>query len=100
MKYGKLINNLHWWAEHCDQTNHGCQTRRILADAATAIEALRADLARVTAERDAAVWDLETTMARVNPIFDTCGFCKNAQCYARGGIEFCHPEWRGIRKED
>lgn len=69
-------------------------------DAATAIEALRADLARVTTERDAAVWDLETTMAHVNPIFDTCGFCKNAQCYARGGIEFCHPEWRGIRKED
>ena len=63
-------------------------------------QALRADLARVTAERDAAVWDLETTMAHVNPIFDTCGFCKNAQCYARGGIEFCHPEWRGIRKED
>ena len=61
---------------------------------------LRADLARVTAERDAAVWDLETTMAHVNPIFDTCGFCKNAQCYARGGIEFCHPEWRGIRKEE
>ena len=54
MKYDKLIDDLRWWAEQCDRTNHGCQARRILLNAVTAIETLRAALARVTAERDAA----------------------------------------------
>ena len=101
MKYGKLINNLHWWAEHCDQTNHGCQTRRILADAATAIEALRADLARVTAERDAAIadwhgfcvkcaWNGKQNLAD-GQMDDRCRTCK------KNGK--CNWEWRG-KKED
>ena len=62
MDYDKLIEQLRWWAEHCDRTNYGCQVRTFLLDAATAIstlkdenEKLRADLARVTAERDAVV---------------------------------------------
>ena len=89
MDYDKLIEQLRWWAEQCDRTNHGCQARRILSDAATAIETLRAendklrtnwekyrpkehwetlneavdnlraDLDRVTAERDGAVEDLK-----------------------------------------
>lgn len=55
MDYDKLIERLRWWAEQCDRTNHGCQARHILSDAATAIETLRAELARVTAERDALI---------------------------------------------
>lgn len=64
-------------------------------DAALAIETLRADLARETAERDAAVSDLETIMAYGGGNLDTCQFCKNSQCYARGGTKLCLPEWRG-----
>ena len=55
MDYDKLIEQLRWWAEHCDRTNYGCQVRTFLLDAATAIETLRADLARVTTERDGAI---------------------------------------------
>ena len=67
-------------------------------EAATAIETLRADLARVTAERerDAAVSDLEYIMAYNK---DTCQFCKNGQCYIRGGTKPCLPKLRG-QKED
>lgn len=67
--------------------------------AALAIETLRADLARVTAERDAAVSDLETIMAYGGGNLDTCQFCKNSQCYARGGTKLCFPEWRGPQEE-
>lgn len=42
MDYDKLIDGLRWWAEQCDRTNHGCQEKRILSGAATAIENLRA----------------------------------------------------------
>lgn len=55
MDYDKLIEQLRWWAVHCDRTNHGCHARPFLLDAALAIKALRADLARVAAERDGAV---------------------------------------------
>lgn len=68
-------------------------------DAALAIETLRAELARVTAERDAAVSDLETIMAYGGGNLDTCQFCKNSQCYARGGTKLCLPEWRGPQEE-
>lgn len=68
-------------------------------EAALAIETLRADLARVTAERDAAVSDLETIMAYGGGNLDTCQFCKNSQCYARGGTKLCLPEWRGPQEE-
>lgn len=46
-------------------------------------------------ERDAAVSDLETIMAYGGSGLDTCEFCKNGQCYARGGIKPCLPKWRG-----
>ena len=49
-------------------------------------------LERVTAERDAAVSDLENIMAYNT---DTCQFCKNNQCYVRGGTKPCLPKWRG-----
>ena len=59
-------------------------------------EKLRAELEQVKWERDAAVSDLETIMAYNS---DTCQFCKNGQCYVRGGTKPCLPKWRG-QKED
>ena len=59
-------------------------------------ERLNAQLERVTAERDAAVSDLETIMAYNS---DTCQFCKNGQCYVRGGTKSCLPKWRGQKEE-
>lgn len=74
--------------------------------AATALSTLQAEnakllaeLEKVKAERDAAVSDLETIMAYGGGNLDTCQFCKNSQCYARGGTNLCLPEWRG-QKED
>ena len=72
---------------------------RMAQDAATAIKTLRADLARVTAERDAAVEDLEEIMFKGRRNIDTCEYCKNAKCYARGGIQVCNPVWRGIKED-
>lgn len=68
-------------------------------EAAEALTALQSELEKVKAERDAAVSDLETVMAYGGGNLDTCQFCKNAQCYARGGAKPCLPQWRG-QKED
>lgn len=54
------------------------------------VQELRAQLAQVTAERDAAIeWlaDLEV-----------CGCCKNTQCRSRDGEEDCKFEWIGIQE--
>ena len=59
-------------------------------------EKLRAELEKVKWERDAAVSDLETIMAYNS---DTCQFCKNGQCYVRGGTKSCLPKWRGQKEE-
>lgn len=61
----------------------------------TAIDQLRADNERLKRERDAAVGNLEAIMAYGGGNLDTCQFCKNSQCYARGGTKLCIPEWRG-----
>lgn len=59
---------------------------------------LESQLRQVTAERDAAVNDIESVMM-YNPNFpDTCQFCKNVKCQARGGTEPCIPKWRGIQE--
>ena len=75
----------------------------LLEEAATALstlqaenEKLRAELEQVKWERDAAVSDLETIMAYNS---DTCQFCKNGQCYVRGGTKSCLPKWRGQKEE-
>ena len=68
----------------------------VMADAALAIETLRAELARVTAERDGAIEDLEEIMFKGGHNIDTCHFCANGQCYRRGGTQVCNPLWRGI----
>lgn len=51
-------------------------------------------------ERDAAVSDLETVMAYGGGNLETCQFCKNGQCYARGGTRLCNPVWRGAQEEE
>ena len=91
MDYDKLIER---WRSLANRWENGEQllldgTMRIeeeLRTAATAIESLRADLARVTAERDAAI---ERIMEWEK--FDTYLLIHN----------FLPPEkWRGIKKED
>ena len=62
-------------------------------------DAVIADLARVTAERDAAVEDLEEIMFKGGHNIDTCHFCTNGQCYGRGGTQCCEPKWRGIKED-
>ena len=61
-------------------------------------EKLRADLEQAKAERDAAISDLETIMAYGGGNLDTCQYCKNGQCYARGGTKLCLPQWRGQKE--
>ena len=62
-------------------------------------EKLRAELEHVKSERDAAISDLETIMAYGGGNLDTCQYCKNGQCYARGGTKLCLPKWRGIKED-
>ena len=55
-----------------------------------AVETLRADLARVTAERDAAVEDLS----------GQCEYCrKKDDCVSHKSPNWNCWEWRGIKKE-
>lgn len=67
---------------------------KMCQDAALAIETLRADLARVTAERDAAIKDLNEflSMDELCPI--QCEWCKWNGTYCDGKT----PEWRGIKE--
>ena len=91
MDYDKLIERL-------KNAAGGPEGVQMCIDAATAIETLRADLARMTAERDAAVEDLEEIMFKGGHNIDTCHFCINGQCYGRGGTQVCEPKWRGIKE--
>lgn len=108
MDYNKLIDDLRWWAEQCDRTNHGCQARRILSDAATALstlqaenERLRTDLEQVKRERETAVADLEHLMLVVNS-GECCTMCKHDHEHLTGPCAGqstrCKPEWRGPKK--
>ena len=66
---------------------------------AEAIEREQRRAEKAEKERDAAVSALETVMAYGGGNLDTCQFCKNGQCYVRGGTKLCLPKWRG-KKED
>ena len=87
MDYDKLIDDLR---VACAGNQYN-----IMGVAATAIETLRADLARVTAERDAAVKDLNEflSMDELCPI--QCEWCKWDGTYCDGKT----PEWRGVQNE-
>ena len=111
MDYDKLIRRLR---NDADAFRNGKTLGRAFADqedvldnAATAIETLRADLARVTAERDAAVADMEALMWFSG---EGCRICAHAievhrepyvrlDCDREKGTD-CSPKWRGIKKED
>ena len=105
MDIEKLIEQLRWWADHCDRTNYGCHAKPFLLDAAAALstlqaenEKLRGELEQVKREKDAAASDLESVMAYRGDNLDTCQFCKNGQCYVRGGTKQCLPQWRGQKE--
>ncbi len=63
------------------------------------VSELRKKLEKAERERDAAISDLETIMAYGEADLDTCEFCKNGQCYERGGTKPCLPKWRGQKEE-
>lgn len=88
MDYDKLIEHL----RECGTYGFKQEECR---DAALAIETLRADLARVTAERDGAVKDLNEflSMDELCPI--QCEWCKWKDTFCDGKT----PEWRGIKED-
>ena len=43
----KLIEEMKWWAEECDRTNFGCQAKKTLKEAATALTTLWAENKRL-----------------------------------------------------
>ena len=68
------------------------------------VQQLRAELERVTAERDAAISDIETAMASEstqNILYYLCSLCQNKDlnrgCTCDGK---CSPKWRGTQKEE
>lgn len=79
----------------CVRDNNGQCDEELMSQAALAIETLRADLARVTAERDAAVKDLNEflSMDELCPI--QCEWCKWKDTFCDGKT----PEWRGIKED-
>lgn len=94
-----------WEKRHPVTDTFDLRVQDALREAATALSALqaeneklRAELEQVKAERDAAISDLETIMAYGGGNLDTCQYCKNGQCYARGGTKLCLPKWRGIKE--
>lgn len=91
MEIEKLIERLQNW--------DGIKPDREIDCAIEGLKALQAENDRLKRERDAAVGDLETIMAYGGGNLDTCQFCKNSQCYARGGTKLCLPEWRGPKEE-
>ena len=89
MDYDKLIERLR-------NAAGGTEGIQMCQDAALAIETLRADLARVTAERDAAIKDLNEFLAMDELCPIQCEWCKWNSTYCDGKT----PEWRGPGKED
>ena len=88
MDYDKLIERL-------KSAAGGPEGIKMCQDAALAIETLRADLARVTAERDGAVKDLNEFLAMDELCPIQCEWCKWNGTYCDGKT----PEWRGVQNE-
>lgn len=86
--YGDWLNVI---SEHIGKQD----TERIAKAMCIVGKALRADLARVTAERDAAVKDLNEFLAMDELCPIQCEWCKWNDTFCDGKT----PEWRG-QKED
>jgi hypothetical protein len=76
-----------------------CELRGQKYEQNYAIDQLRAGLKQAKREKGAAIRDLEEIMQIGGGNMDTCQFCKNGQCYGRGGRQSCTPEWRGPEEE-
>lgn len=104
MDYDKLIERLNTkmqsYASYTDS-----EFAHVMEDAITAIETLRADLARMTEERVAAVADMEALMWFSG---EGCRICAHAievhrepyvrlDCDREKGTD-CSPKWRGVKE--
>lgn len=108
MGYKELIDRLIKRSK-ADESGNSFATicsREDLKSAATAIndllarvEAAEARAEKAEREKYEAISDLETIMAYGEADLDTCEFCKNGQCYERGGTKPCLPKWRGQKEE-
>ena len=93
MDIEKLIERLRTDSLYADKAS--LEIMDLCMDAAAALE-------QVKREKDAAASDLESVMAYRGDNgdnLDTCQFCKNGQCYVRGGTKQCLPQWRGQKEE-
>ena len=103
MDYDKLIERLR--NNNIENNCHDCALGYYAFEAATAIETLCSDLARVTAERDAALtdlrkWSICATCKRYNP-HGKKSHCKAKEEYLPGGNwAGCSKwEWKGIKED-
>ena len=119
MDIKNLIERLNQYSQSLIAYKLGADFADACMDAATAIETLRADLARVTAERDAAVSDISSVLANAEEIrrgygvdnadadaafADLCGnYCAKCgnNCYEEAEDYRCKNfKWRGVQKDD
>lgn len=67
-----------------------------MTDITAIIKKQEADLVRITAERDAAIKDIEAMMSDADE--PLCGYCANAATAIRCGTKWrgCNAKWRGV----
>lgn len=89
--------------EYAGDSEFECTIAQLAATAITDLlaraEAAEARAEKAEIEKHEAISDLETIMAYGEADLDTCEFCKNGQCYERGGTKPCLPKWRGQKEE-
>lgn len=90
----KLVERLRSYAETADGNIYGIciNTPIVLTQAADAIEALMQENAKLKAELDAAVSDMESI---ANNMLVGCEYCKKG-CTS---WKDCHFEWRGVKED-
>lgn len=98
------LDDLDFWGRHIKQVLKSAAEDRAAVNVMRKhcekiIAELRAELVKVTAERNAAVSDLEEVMAYGSRSKDACQYCGNKSCYARNGGKPCYPKWRGSQEE-